>query len=176
MHRAKFPTAVGAAILLALLVHPRLFADDRDLKGTWAVVVTPNAISICNGPEIAPAPAPFHELATYAGGGVLIETNTQLNFISASLSPGFPFNASDGHGTWKRNDDDSGAKFSAKFRKFLYDATGHFIGNVDIVERISLDRDADTFSGKFTIQFTFLDNSPSLCSSGTLAAERMTVP
>jgi len=174
MNRARFSTAFGAAILLALVVHPDLFAADRGLKGTWAVVVTPNAISICNGPEIAPAPPPFDELASYAGGGVLIETNTQLNFISASLSPGFPFNASDGHGAWKRDEDED--DFAAKFTKFLYAATGHHIGNVDIIERISLDRDADSFTGKFTIQFTFLNGSPALCSSGTLRANRMTVP
>jgi hypothetical protein len=55
---------------------------------------TPNPISLCNGAEIAPAPALLTELATYDARGGLIEPNTILNANSATLPPGnFPFNA-----------------------------------------------------------------------------------
>lgn len=178
MHRIKFSVALSAAVSLALLFQPNpLLASDRDanhdLKGSWSVVVTANAVSICNGPEIAPPPPPFTELASYADGGVVTETNTQLNFNSAPLSPGLPFNASDGHGAWKR----SGNHFAANFIKLLYDTSGNYVANTDIAERIWVDdQDEDSFTGTFTIRFSFLDNSPSICSSGRLAAQRIAVP
>jgi hypothetical protein len=147
---------------------PSLATPRDDLRGSWRVTVTPKPISLCNGPVIAPAPAAFLELASYAGGGVMTETNTQLNFLSATVSPGLPLSGSDGHGTWKPTDD----AFAVKFTKLLFDPTGHYTGEADLDEKIDVAGDA--FTGTFTIQINFLEKSPSLCSGGTLNAQRIT--
>jgi hypothetical protein len=149
-----------------------LSAEDEGLEGSWNVVVTPNALFLCNGMiQIGPPLPPFSELASYAAGGVLIETNVQLNANSASLAPGFPFNASDGHGSWKGSD----PYFASKFRKFLFDPKGNYVANADLAEKISLE-DENSFTGTFTIRLSFLNNSPAVCSSGSLTARRIKVP
>jgi hypothetical protein len=160
--------AAFGVILIILSSLPSIAAPRGDLRGSWRVTVTPNPISLCNGSVIAPPPAPFLELASYAGGGVITETNTQLNFISATVSPNLPLNASDGHGTWKEADEG----FAVKFTKLLFDATGHYAGEADLTEE--LDVTGDTFAGTFTIQIDFLNHSPSLCSGGTLIAQKIT--
>jgi hypothetical protein len=139
-----------------------------NLQGSWRVTVRPTLpITVCNGPVIAPAPAPFLELANYGAGGVMSETNAQLNFTSAGVSPGFPFNASDGYGAWKVDNGHT----TVKFTKLLFDVTGHDAGEADLME--DLDVSGDSLSGAFTIKFNFLNNSPSLCSGGTVTAPRV---
>jgi hypothetical protein len=174
MHKSMPSLAVTITLSLAMLSPVRtLFAEDQGLEGSWNVLVTPNALFLCNGRQIGPPLAPFHELASYAAGGVMVETNTQLNANSASLAPGFPFNASDGHGSWKGSD----PYFVSKFRKYLYDANGHYVANADLAEKISLeDNDANSFTGTFTIRLSFLNSSPAVCSSGNLKARRIRVP
>jgi hypothetical protein len=152
---------------------PRSHAQDSDgsrgLVGTWNVTVRPGEVFICGNPNsIASAPT-FTELATYADGGTLIETNTLLNFNSFGLIKSLPFNASDGHGAWERE----GEQFKASFRKLVFDPTGVYVANADVHETIAIDGpDPHKFSGSFTIQFGFL-NGPNICSGGTLSAERM---
>ena len=166
--------AAGLALSLCMLApFHTLSAEEEGLEGSWNVVVTPNALFLCNGRQIGPPLPPFNELASYAAGGVLIETNTQLNANSASLAPGFPFNASDGHGSWKGSDH----SFASKFRKYIYDVSGHYVANADLAEKILLgDNDEDSFTGTFTIRFSFLNGSPAVCSSGRLTARRINVP
>lgn len=168
MRLTRVAAAVFSVLSIGLYSAPSHAAQPGDLKGSWRVTVSPIPISVCNGPEIAPALAPFLELASYAAGGVMTETNTQLNFTSAGVSALFPFNASDGHGTWKPD----GGDFAVKFTKLLFDAAGHFAGEADLAE--DLDVRGDSFTGAFTIKFNFLNNSPSLCSGGTLTATRIT--
>ena len=163
-------SAATIAVTIVLTCSSSFASPEDGLKGSWKVTVSPNPLSLCNGPQIGPAPLPFLELASYAGGGVMTETNTQVNFISASLSPDFPFNGSDGHGTWKRD----GPGFSVKFIKLLYDATGNFVGEADIIEEVEVR--GDRFTGAFTIELDFLNNSPSVCSSGALSAHRIVAP
>lgn len=156
---------------------PRSHAQDddensRSLGGSWVVTVTPNPIFLCGGPQVAPAPLPFTELATYAAGGTLTETNTQLNANSATLSPSFPFSGSDGHGVWERG----GGQFEATFRKLVFDPSGVYVANADISEKLTLQgSDHNRFSGSFTIMFSFVNNNPPLCSSGELEAKRIVV-
>lgn len=174
MHKITPSLAATVTLSLAMLSpFQTLFAEDEGLEGSWNVVVTPNALFLCNGPQIGPRLAPFNELASYAGGGVMIETNTQLNANSASLAPGFPFNASDGHGSWKGSD----LNFASEFRKYLFDGKGRYVANADLAEKISLeDNDENSFTGIFTIRLTFLNGSPAVCSSGSLKARRIKVP
>jgi hypothetical protein len=148
--------------------------DRREgLRGSWVVAVTPGPAFLCDGPggpQIAPPGPPFTELATYAAGGTLTETNTILNANSSTLVPGLPFNASDGQGQWERD----GSKFEATFRKLVFDTNGNYIGNADIAENIPVhEPDANKFLGQFTIQFSFLNGNPPVCSSGSLAAQRI---
>jgi len=164
-------SAATIAVAIALTCSSSFASEEDHLKGSWKVTVTPtDPLKFCNGAQIAPAFPPFLELASYAGGGVMSETNTQLNFISASLSPAFPLSASDGHGTWKP--DDSG--FSVKFIKLLYDGAGHFAGEADLDEELEVR--GDRFTGAFTIEINFSNKSPSVCSSGTLSARRIVAP
>jgi hypothetical protein len=149
-------------------------ADDDDsrggLRGSWVIVATPGPAFLCGGPQIAPPAPPFTELASYAVGGTLTETNTILNANSATLVPGLPFNASDGHGQWERE----GSKFVAKFRKLVFDTSGDYVANADVSENIAISEpDSKKFSGQFTIQFSFLNGNTPVCSSGSLAAERI---
>src|ERR1700730_7243668 len=153
----NFTPSLAASLTLSLaMLSPfhALVAEDEGLEGSWNVVGTTKELFLCNGPQIGPPLAPFNELASYAAGGVLIETNTQLNANSASLAPGFPFNASDGHGSWKRSD----LNFASEFRKYLFDGKGHYVANADLAEKISLeDNDENSFKGTFTIRLTFLN-------------------
>ena len=116
--------AVGttALLLMALMRVSVSRADDEEarrgrLPGSWVVAVTPDPIFLCNGPQIAPAPPAFTELATFDPGGGFTETNTILNANSAALLPGLPFNGSDGHGTWAPR----GEYFRVTFKKLVFD-------------------------------------------------------
>ena len=144
------------------------------LPGSWVVAATPDPIFLCNGPQIAPAPAPFTELATYDEAGGLIETNTILNANSATLPPGnLPFNASDGFGAWEQ---EKSGQFKAKFRKLVFDVAGVYVAKADVRESLALDASRPSkFSGTFTIKFIFLDGSPAVCSSGKLVANKIPV-
>lgn len=173
-----FRIAISVVLVLlpvALLIWlPGSRAEDedfrRDLRGTWIVTAKPGPVSLCGGPQIAPAGSPFTELASYAAGGTLTETNTILNANSATLVPGLPFNASDGQGTWERE----GSKSEAKFRKLVFDTSGNYVANADISENIVVSAsNADEFAGQFAIKFSFLNGGPAVCSSGSLDAERM---
>ena len=77
---------------------------------------------------------------------------------------------SDGHGAWQRD----GTQFKTTFRKLLFDPTGAYIGNADLNESLTVGQ-PDQLSGSFTVTLSFLNGSPSLCSSGTVARQRMTV-
>lgn len=144
--------------------------DPAGLRGSWVVTATPGAAFLCGGPQIAPPGPPFTELATYAAGGTLTETNTILNANSATLIPGLPFNGSDGHGAWERED----TQFKAMFRKLVFDTSGTYVANADISEKLALDPlDENKFSGSFTIKFSFLNGNPAVCSSGSLVAQRI---
>jgi hypothetical protein len=168
-------------LLVTLVMLPMAFltwtpgsrAEDdptTDLRGSWVVTAIPGAAFLCGGPQIGPPAPPFTELASYAAGGTLTETNTILNANSAALVPGLPFNASDGHGEWER----SGSKFEATFRKLVFDTNGNYIANADVAENIAVNGTASNkFSGQFTIQFSFLNGNPPVCSSGSLAAQRI---
>ena len=144
--------------------------DPAGLRGSWVVSATPGAAFLCGGPQIAPPGPPFTELATYAAGGTLSETNTILNANSATLIPGLPFNGSDGHGAWERED----TQFKAMFRKLVFDTSGTYVANADISEKLALDPlDENKFSGSFTIKFSFLNGNPAVCSSGSVVAQRI---
>ena len=165
-------TCAAAAVIFVLSFGmnsaPSFATPPGNLQGSWRVTVRPTLpISVCNGPVIAPAPAPFLELANYGAGGVMNETNAQLNLVSAGVSPGFPFNASDGYGAWKADD----GHIAVKFSKLLFDVTGNYAGEADLIEDLNVS--GDTLSGAFTIKFNFLNNSPSLCSGGTVTATRV---
>lgn len=156
-----------------LVIRTRAGAQNEDantqrLTGTWVVNVTAGPISICNGPQIAPGPPPFIELATYAAGGTFTETNSELNFNSAGSA--LHLNGSDGHGVWQPAEE----HFVSTFRKLLFDAAGNYVANADLHERLMITR-ATGLSGAFTITVTFLNGSPSLCSGGTISGQRMTV-
>lgn len=156
-----------------LLIRTRARAQNGDdgsrrLVGTWVVNVTANPISICNGPQIAPGPPPFVELATYAAGGTLTETNTEVNFNSTGSA--LHVNGSDGHGAWKAE----GEGFKTTFRKLLFDASGNYVANADLHEELTVAQ-PNGLSGSFTIVVTFQNGSPSLCSSGTVLGQRTTV-
>ena len=153
---------------LGMACRPSLAASDTDLKGAWRVTVTPTATNLC-GPAI-PVPPPFLELASYSAGGVFRETNTQLNFVSAGVSPAFPFSGSDGLGAWKETE----SGYSVNFTNLMYDAGGHYIGDADFLEDI--DVSGDTFSGVFTVQFNFLGGGPAVCGGGTIKGQRIVVP
>jgi hypothetical protein len=88
--------APGRTTTAAIAHHARLrrFTTTGATPGIGSETTKPP-----NEPVIAPPPAPFLEQASDAGGGVMTETNTQLNFISATVSPNLPLNGSDGHGT-----------------------------------------------------------------------------
>lgn len=134
--------------------------DDAGLLGSWQMQVTPTSASSCGGVAV-PAPPPFAELVTFNAGGGFQETNSQLNWHVGPLFPGLFASASDGFGTWAKRQ----SQTYVKFRKLLFDSSGTYIANVDV--RINLDKaQHDRIAGKFTIQFNFLDGSPSVCGAG----------
>ena len=157
-----------AVTSMGMFCRTSLAAPEGDLKGSWRVTVTPTATNLC-GPAI-PVPPPFMELASYSAGGVFRETNTQLNFVSAGVSPAFPFSGSDGLGAWKESE----SGFSVNFVKLLYDAGGNYIGEADFLEHV--DVSGDTFSGAFTIQFNLLGGGPAICGAGTVKGRRIVAP
>jgi len=167
--------AMSALLLMFLTWRPQLQAQSAQanapsLQGSWDVSVTPNAIFLCGGPQVAPPPPPFTELATYDAGGGLTETNTILNANSATLIPGLPFNASDGHGAWKK----TGATFRATFRKLVFDTSGNYIANGDLQETIVIEpSNSASLSGSFNITLSFLNGAPAVCSSGSFEAVRI---
>ena len=158
-----------AAVLLVRTTRAR--ADNGDdgsgrLVGTWVVNVTANPIFLCNGPQIAPGPPPFVELATYAAGGTFTETNSELNFNSSGSA--LHLIGSDGLGA----SEPERAHFKATFRKLLFALTGDYVANADLHEQVTIDP-PNRLSGAFTLTVTFLNGSPSICSSGMLSGERM---
>jgi len=141
--------------------------DEKDklksLLGAWSLTVTPAATSVCGGAAL-PSPPPFTELVTFSGGGSFQETNTQLNWNVKPLFPGLVGSASDGFGTWKRR----GSQTQVRFRKLVFDATGLYLANATI--DVTLEQpERERLSGKFTIKFTFLNGSPSICAAGNVA-------
>lgn len=167
-----------SALLLAFVLAASVFlfrvragaqnGDDgsKSLVGTWVVTVMANPVSICNGPQIAPGPSPFVELVSYAAGGTLAETNSELNFNSASSV--LHVNGSDGHGVWEGE----GGHFATTFRKLLFLPTGEYVANADL-HSPHLTVGQSGLSGSFTLTVTFRNGSPSLCSSGTVSGQRM---
>ena len=143
-------------------------AAQGNLEGTWRVTVTAVGDNRC-GPAFTPPP-PFLELAAFSAGGVMQETNTDLNFVSSSLNAALPFSASDGLGAWKKAE----SGFSVNFTKLLYDGGGHFVGEADFLEYIQVK--GDTFSGVFTVQFNILNVGPVICGGGTAKARRVVAP
>lgn len=162
-------SAIALPFCLLGLISPARAQDGRHgqagLLGSWQVDVTPTAGSVCGGPTV-PVPPSFTELVTFDAGGGFHETNSDLNWNLRPLFPGLQASASDGLGTWTKR----GTRAYVKFRKLLFNSTGTYIGIVtvqDILEEPQQDR----LSGKFTIQFKFLDGSPSVCASGDFAGE-----
>jgi hypothetical protein len=121
------------------------------------------------GSAFNPSP-PFLELASFSAGGVMQETNTDLNFVSSALNPALPFSASDGLGAWKGKE----SGFSVNFTKLLYDGGGHSLGEADFLEYIRVN--GDTFSGVFTVQFNILNVGPVVCGGGVVKARRVVAP
>jgi len=101
------------------------------------VNVTANPVSICNGPQVAPAPPPFVELATYAAGGTFTETNSEFNFNSVESV--LRVQGSDGHGAWQSEE----GNFKTSFRKLLFDSTGAYIGNADLHDQLTVPHQRD---------------------------------
>ena len=132
---------------------------EAGVLGSWQVQVTPTALSVCHGPAL-PVPPSFIELVTFDAGGGFHETNSHLNWNVQPLFPGVDVSASDGFGTWTKH-----AQTQVKFRKLLFDSTGAYFANVDVREILE-NAQHGRLSGKFTIEFDFLDGSPSLCGSG----------
>ena len=168
MKRYSVPLLI--LLLMTLLIPARAQNGDDEstrLVGTWVTNITANPITICNGPQIAPAPPPFVQLATYAAGGTFTETNTELNSHSSGSPLGL--NGSDGHGAWKTEE----GNFKTTFRKLLFAPAGEYVGNADIHEQLAVEP-PNTLSGTFTFTTTFLNGSPSLCTSGTFSGQRIT--
>lgn len=140
------------------------------LVGTWNINVTAApTVSLCADPAVIfPGPPPFVELATYANGGTMEETNTELN--ANSLSTTLHLNGSEGHGVWTAGSSDG---FKTHFRKLLFDGMGVYVGNADLFEELAVQH--HQLSGNFKIIVSFLNGSPSLCGSGTVSGSRMTL-
>ena len=84
---------------------------------------------------------PFQELLTLHKGGTLSETNTTLHPNSAN-PPNFPFNGSDGYGTWERGPEKT---VVIKFVKMVFDGgTNEHVGYL-VVEATAL-IDGDEFT------------------------------
>lgn len=110
--------------------------------------------------------SPFVQLATFAAGGTYTETNSVLNFNTASS---LGFNGSDGHGAWKAQ----GVRhYMLTFRKLLYTGAGEYAGNADLNENVTVG--GNTISGTFTVKFS-LPNATQPCASGQLSGERISV-
>lgn len=166
----RYSVLLLGLLLTSLLIPARAQNGDdesRRLVGTWVTNITANAITICNGPQIAPAPPPFVQLATYAAGETFTETNAELNSHSSGSALGV--NGSDGHGAWTTEE----GNFKTTFRKLLFAPAGEYVGNADIHEQVAAEQ-PNMLSGTFTITITFLNGSPSLCSSGTFSGQRIT--
>ncbi|MBV9074580.1 MAG: hypothetical protein JOZ10_13180 [Acidobacteria bacterium] len=164
-----FALLLATAFTLGASTRAAAQSDDQNLKsvvGTWTVNVTAGEISICNGPTIAPGPPPFVELITYAAGGTVTETNSELNAHSAGSPLGLA--GSDGHGAWERDD----SEYHSIFRKLLFDLSGAYVGNADLNENLSI-RASGELSGSFTIKLDFGNARPALCSSGTVTGQRL---
>src|SRR5712692_11655978 len=166
----SFTVAILPVAFLTWTPGSRAQDDPEGLRGSWVVTATPGAAFLCGGPQIAPPGPPFTELATYAAGGTLTETNTILNANSATLVPGLPFDASDGHGAWKK----TGATFRETFRKLVFDTSGNYIANGDLQETIVIEpSNSASLSGSFNITLSFLNGAPAVCSSGSFEAVRI---
>lgn len=136
--------------------------------GTWFIhVPSATGLTVCsNGAPVAPPPPPFVQLATFAAGGTYTETNSVLNFNTASS---LGFNGSDGHGAWKAQ---GAGHYKLTFRKLLYTGAGEYAGNADLNDNVTVGD--NTISGTFTVKFS-LPNGTQLCASGQLSGERISV-
>jgi hypothetical protein len=143
-------------VICAMLTAVALAAEDQDgvdrqLEGTWRVTLTPDA----GGP---PPSLAYH---TYAGGGVLI----QSNLLSEGPIPG--------HGVWART---GKGEFALTFEKFfavnpITGQQGIFIFKVR--EKIKLD--GDRYNGRGE---AFICDTAGHCTSlgfAASAAQRMTL-
>ena len=140
----------------------------NSVVGTWFVhVPSATGLAVCSsGVPVAPPPPPFVQLETFAAGGTYTETNSVLNFNTASS---LGFNGSDGHGAWKAQGD---SHYKLTFRKLLYAGTGEYAGNADLNENVAVQD--NTMSGTFTVKFSLL-NGTQLCASGQFSGERISV-
>lgn len=177
MQKLRTKASVAAGSLLCWLIFLSCVAmrsnaqeTEDGIVGTWTINVTAApTFSVCTNPAVTfPGPPPFVELATYADGGTMEETNTELN--ANSLSTALHLNGSDGHGVWK---DQTRDRVKTHFRKLLFDGIGDYVGNADLLEEITVQH--HQLSGNFKITVTFLNGDPSLCGSGTISGIRMTL-
>ena len=115
------------------------------LEGSWEITVTPNGGD------------PIVDLATFTGGGGLINTDPDPNL-------------STGHGTWIRT---GGNQFGVTFVHFLSDQ-GAPIGTVKVRAVQHLDNKGDTFTGSFQTDVVIGGNVvQTIC--GTVQARRIAV-
>ena len=165
----------GIVLLMGILAGwaPSVSAQEGEeghnsVVGTWFVnVPSATALTVCSsGVQVAPPPPSFVQLGTFAAGGTYTETNSVLNFNTASS---LGFNGSDGHGAWKAQGD---SHFKLTFRKLLYTVTGEYVGNADLNEKFAVQD--NTMSGTFTVKFSLL-NGTQLCASGQFSGERISV-
>ena len=132
------------------------------VMGTWFIQVpSATGLTVCsNGAPVAPSPPPFVQLATFAAGGTYTETNSVLNFNTASS---LGFNGSDGHGAWKAQ---GAGHYKLTFRKLLYTSAGEYAGNADLNDDVTVGD--NTITGTFTVMFSLPKGTP-LCASGQLS-------
>lgn len=115
------------------------------LEGSWEVTVMPDG------------GAPIVDLATFTGGGGLINSDPDPNL-------------STGHGAWVRT---GGQEFAATFVHFLSDQ-GVAIGTLKVRAEVQLDKEGNTFSGPFTTDVIIGGNVvQTIC--GTVQARRISV-
>ena len=115
------------------------------LEGSWEVTVIPNGGN------------PIVDIATFTGGGGLINTDPDPN-------------VSTGLGTWVRTGGDT---FAVTFVHFLSDQ-GAAVGTLKVRSVIQLDKQTDTFSGPFQTDVVIGGNVvQTVC--GTVHAKRISV-
>lgn len=161
---------VGTLVSWAMANAQQGDEGQKSVVGTWFIhVPAANALTVCGAPQIvvAPPPPPFVQLETFADGGTFTETNTVLNFNTASSPLGV--NGSDGHGAWKAEEP---GHYKLTFRKLIYAGSGQYVGNADLNEKLAVQQ--NTLSGTFTVTFSLLNGSQ-LCSSGEFSGERISI-
>jgi len=173
--KKSLPLSFLLILLIGILASSAPLASAQEGKeaqnsvvGTWFVhVPSGSGLAVCsNGVPVAPPPPPFVQLETFAARGTYTETNSVLNFNTASS---LGFNGSDGHGAWKAQGD---GHYKLTFRKLLYAGTGEYAGNADLNENVTVQD--NMMSGTFTVKFSLL-NGTQLCASGQFSGERISV-